>query len=203
MIRVKHWLPGVLLLLNGCGTTRQVPEDRFYQIEAVSPPVSVPQPVFPEGLDVDRVSADPLRSGRAVLYRDDRKPLEVKRYHYEFWVEQPPRMVHRALVDYLRASGVAEPVRGEGRPAKAHYALKAHLKRFDRLVGAGRPKVEVELETTVYANGSGQPLWTNSYLYQQESDAGDMHATATAMQTALANILRSMVEDLAAIGPAP
>jgi ABC-type uncharacterized transport system auxiliary subunit len=159
--------------------------------------------VFPQGLDVDKVSADPLRSGRAVLYRDSRKPLEVKRYHYEFWVDQPPRMVHQALVDYLRASGVADPTDGESRPADGNYALKAHLKRFDRVVGAGRPKVEIELQTTVYANGSGLPLWTNNYLHQQESDTGDMHATAAAMQTALANIFASMVEDLAAIGPVP
>jgi hypothetical protein len=63
--------------------------------------------------------------------------------------------------------------------------------------------VEIELQTTVYANGSRVPLWTNNYLHQQESDAGDMHATAAAMQIALANIFASMVEDLAAIGPVP
>ena len=77
------------------------------------------------------------------------------------------------------------------------------MKRFDRVVGAGRPKVEIELQTTVYANSSGLPLWTNNYLYQQESDINDMHATAAAMQTALPNIFASMVEDLAAIGPLP
>jgi ABC-type uncharacterized transport system auxiliary subunit len=203
VIRLKRWLPGVVLVLSGCATTSQVPEDRFYQIEAVAPSISVPRPVFSEGLDVDKVSADPLRSGRAVLYRDSRKPLEVKRYHYEFWVDQPPRMVHQALVDYLRASGVADPTGGGSRPANGNYALKAHLKRFDRVVGAGRPKVEIELQTTVYANGSRVPLWTNNYLHQQESDAGDMHATAAAMQIALANIFASMVEDLAAIGPVP
>ena len=203
MIRLRRWLPGVVLVLSGCAPTSQVPEDRFYQIEAVAPSISVPRPVFPEGLEVDKVSADPLRSGRAVLYRDHRKPLEVKRYHYEFWVDQPPRMVQQALVDYLRASGVADPTGGETRPANRNYALKAHLKRFDRVVGAGRPKVEVELQTTVYANGSRVPLWTNNYLHQQESDAGDMHATAAAMQIALANIFASMVEDLAAIGPVP
>lgn len=203
MIRLRRWLPGVVLVLSGCATTSQVPEDRFYQIEAVAPSISVPRPVFPEGLEVDKVSADPLRSGRAVLYRDHRKPLEVKRYHYEFWVDQPPRMVHQALVDYLRASGVADPTGGGSRPANRNYALKAHLKRFDRVVGAGRPKVEIELQTTVYANGSAVPLWTNNYLCQQESDAGDMHATAAAMQIALANIFASMVEDLAAIAPVP
>ena len=190
-------------MLSGCATTSQIPEDRFYQIEAIAPSISVPRPVFSEGLNVDKVSADPLRSGRAVLYRDSRKPLEVRRYHYEYWVDQPTRMVHQALVDYLRASGVADPTGGESRRTNGSYALKAHLKRFDRVVGAGRPKVEIELQTTVYANGSRVPLWTNNYLHQQESDAGDMHATAAAMQIALANIFASMVEDLAAIGPVP
>ena len=203
MISLRYWLASAVLLLSGCATTSQIPEDRFYQIEAVAPSISVPRPVFPEGLGVDKVSADPLRSGRAVLYRDSRKPLEVKRYHYEYWVDQPPRMVPQALVDYLRASGVVDPTGGESRRANGSYALKAHLKRFDRVVGAGRPRVEIELQTTLYANGSGLPLWANNYLHQQESDAGDMHATAAAMQMALANIFASMVEDLAAMGPVP
>ena len=203
MTRFRRWLPGAVLLLSGCATTSQVPEDRFYQLEAVAPSISVPRPIFPEGLDVDKVSADPLRSGRAVLYRDTRKPLEVKRYHYQFWVDQPPRIVHQALIDYLRASGVADPTDGESRTANGNYALKAHLKRFDRVVGSGRPAVEIELQATVYANGSGLPLWTKNYLNQQESDASDMHATAAAMQIALANIFASLVEDLAAIRRVP
>ena len=200
MISARYWLGSLLLfLVAGCGTRTLVPEDRFYQLEPVPSPVSLARPVFPHGLDVETVGADPLRSGRAVLYRHTRRPLEIRRYHYEFWVDQPPRMVHRALLHYLRASGVADPVREGGRRGRADYALKAKLKRFDRLVGAGAPKVEVELEATVYANGSGQALWTSSYLQRQDSNGGDMHATAAAMQTALANIFQSMLEDLGSI----
>lgn len=190
-------------MLSACGTTSPVPEDRFYELEPVSPSLSVAEPVFPAGLGVAKVTADPLRSGRAVLYRDSRKPLEVKRYHYEYWVDQPPRMVRQALLEYLRASGVADPVRGGVGRDKGDYALQTNLKRFDRLLGAGQPRVEIELEASIYANGSGQPLWSNNYLHRQDSKTSDMHATAEAMQTALATILQSMVEDLAAIGSAP
>lgn len=46
-----------------------------------------------------------------------------------------------------------------------------------------------------------QPRRTNTHLYQQESDAGDMHATATAVQTTFGKPVASVVEDLAQIAP--
>jgi ABC-type uncharacterized transport system auxiliary subunit len=196
-------LAAAVLLLGACAASGPVPEDRFYQLEPVWVVRSPVQAVFAQGLDVSAVSADPLRSGRAVLYRDTRKPLEVKRYHYEYWVEQPPRMVRQALLEYLHASGIAEPGGSGTRRGNAAYALKTHLKRFDRLVGGGAPKVEIELEASVYANSSAQPLWRNTYRHRQVSDGDDMHATAEAMQTALASVLQSMMEDLAAVDPAP
>ena len=46
-------------------------------------------------------------------------------------------------------------------------------------------------------------FWTALLNEQLESDAGDMHTTAVAMQSGLAKILRSMGEDLAVIHTAP
>lgn len=196
-------MPGLLLLLGGCGATGPVPEDRFYQLEVGTQAVPGGRQLFGGRLDVENVTADPLRSGRAVLYRESRAPLEVRRYHYQFWVEQPPRMIHQALLEYLHAGGVATPPPGSGLRGRGGYTLRTHLKRFDRLVGAGLPRVEIELQASVYENGSGQPLWTNSYLHQRESEAPDMHATAAAMQACLTTILDIMVEDLATAGAQP
>jgi len=151
------------------------------------------------GLQVDYVVADPLRNGRAVLYRDMRKPLELQRYHYEFWVDQPPRMIHQALLHYLRSSGVADTVQDDSRHAGAGYRLYTRLLRFERVVGDGAPKVEFELEATLYSNHSGSVVWTGAYLQQQESDGKDMHASARAMQEALERILETLLADLAAL----
>jgi len=143
--------------------------------------------------------ADPLRSGRAVLYRDMRKPLELHRYHYEFWVDQPPRMIHQALLNYLRSSGIAGTIQGDSRHADTDYRLETRLLRFERVVGDGAPKVELELESTLYSERTRSAMWTAVYLQQQESDGKDMHASTRAMQKALEHVLESLLADLAAV----
>ena len=186
-------------VLAGCGSTGPVPEDRYYQLqENLSAASILPEPILRGGLRVDQTVADPLRSGRAVLYRDMRKPLELQRYHYEFWVDQPPRMIHQTLLHYLRSSGVADTVQGDSRHADAGYGLYTRLLRFERVVGDGTPKVEFELEATLYSNRSGSALWTGVYLQQQESNGKDMHASARAMQKALEAVLESLLADLTA-----
>lgn len=199
VIRLACLFPGLVLLLVACSATRPIPEDRFYQLDIGSQAVPPARPLFDGRLEVASVTADPLRSGRAVVYRENRRPLEVRRYHYEFWVEQPPRMVHRALLDQLGTNGVGAPLPGSRLRGHPGYTLKAHLKRFEQLVGAGLPQVEIELQASVYENGSGQPLWSNSYLRRRDSQAADMHATAAAMEICLAEILHAVVEDLAAL----
>jgi len=190
----------LVFILAGCGSTGPVPEDRFYQLQTnVSATTVLTRPVLPGGLQVDYVVADPLRNGRAVLYRDMRRPLELQRYHYEFWVDQPPRMIHQTLLHYLRSSGVADTVHNDSRHADVGYRLYTRLLRFERVVGGGAPKVEFELEATLYSNRSGSALWTGVYLQRQESDGKDMHASARAMQKALERVLESLLADLAAL----
>jgi len=189
----------LVFILAGCGSTGPVPEDRFYQLQTnVSVTAVLTQPALRGGLRVDYVIADPLRSGRAVLYRDMRRPLELQRYHYEFWIDQPPRMIHQALLHYLRSSGVADSVQDDTRNGNADYRLYTRLLRFERVVGDGTSTVELELEATLYSKRSGLPLWTGVYLQQQESDGKDMHASARAMQKALEAVLDSLLADLAA-----
>ena len=190
----------LLFMLAGCSSTGQVPEDRFYQLQThVSATPVLPKAVLRGSLRVDYVMADPLRSGRAVLYRDMRKPLELHRYHYEFWVDQPPRMIHQALLNYLRSSGIAGTIQGDSRHADTDYRLETRLLRFERVVGDGAPKVELELEATLYSERTRSAMWTAVYLQQQESDGKDMHASTRAMQKALEHVLESLLADLAAV----
>jgi len=188
--------------MAGCSSTGPVPEDRYYQLQTnISATPVVAGPVLHGGLRVDYVVADPLRSGRAVLYRESSRALELQRYHYELWVDQPPRMVYQALLYYLRSSGVADAVQDDTRRTNADYRLYSRLLRFERVVGDGLPKVEIELEATLYSNRSGLVLWTGTYLQQQESDGKDMHASARAMQKALKRVLESLLADLARLDP--
>jgi len=190
----------LLFVLTACSSTGPVPEDRFYQLQThlTADPVQR-EAILKGGLRVEPVIADPLRSGRAVLYRDVRKPLELRRYHYEFWVDQPPRMIHQALLYYLRSSGIADNIQDDTRHADTGYRLRTRLLRFERVVGEGMPGVELELEASLYSERNGALIWTGVYLRQQASDGKDMHATTRAMQQALEAILESLRTDLLAI----
>ncbi len=190
----------LLLILAACSSTGPVPEDRFYQLQTnISATPVVPGPVLSGGLRVEHVMADPLRSARAVLYRELRRPLELHRYHYEFWVDQPSRMIYQALLYNLRSSGIADTVYDDTRHADADYRLYTRLLRFERVVGDGAPKVEFELEATLYSERSGSVMWKGVYFQQQESDGQDMHASARAMQKALEAVLKALLADLAAL----
>jgi hypothetical protein len=81
------------LVVAACAPTGPVSEGRFCHLYPAHPRKALSKAVLAGGLTVDYGQADPLRSGRAVLYGDHRQLLRLKRYRYEFWVDQPPRMV--------------------------------------------------------------------------------------------------------------
>ncbi len=185
-----------VLLLTACAASPPVPEDQFYQLEAVTPEQVRVAPVLVGGLEIDYTEADPLRSGRAVLYSETAQPLQLQRYHYAYWVDQPPRLVHKQVLRYLRASGIADRVVDPDQRGTAAYRLKTHLLKFEQLRGGAAPEVEVVLEASLERLPAGPLLWTTTYRQRQVSNNGDMHATAAAMHTALAEILRALQQDL-------
>jgi cholesterol transport system auxiliary component len=187
-----------LLLLAGCGTTAPLPEDRFYQLNPGVTTESRVAPVLSGGLIIDRVSADPLRSGRAILYSDNKTPLELRRYHYEFWVDQPTKLVQQALHARFRGTGFADRVLDGDDGANARYRLSTRLQRFEQLRDSTHDSADVvvELEATLYANSSRTVIWTQRYHQRQPVGEPGMHATVTAMEAALHAVLDSMGSDL-------
>lgn len=187
-----------VLLLAACTTSSPVPEDRFYQIESAAPEQVFASPVLKGGLEIDYTGADPLRSGRAVLYSERAQPLQLKRYHYAYWVDQPPRLVHSQLVHYLRANGITDRIDDGGQRGTAAYRLKTQVLKFEQLRGGSAPEVVVELEASLERLPAGPVLWTSVYSQRQISDGDSMHATAESMRTALGQVLHALSRDLAA-----
>lgn len=186
----------LVLVLAGCAATPPVPEDRFYEPGVPSPELLRSSPVLSGGLTVEQVTADPMRGGRAIVYRHNGKPLELRRYHYEFWVDEPPEMVRRALVSYLGRSGVADVVKDGNLRAGTDYRLRTRLLRFEHLVGAAPPVFEVEMAVTLYSRRADEVLLSKVYRQKQEAREGDMHTVALAMQSALDSIFHSMATDI-------
>lgn len=188
----------LLLAVTGCSSTAPVPEDRFYRLERVQPVQSLERPLLTGGLVVGDVHADPMRSGRAILYGNRDRPLQLKRYHYEFWVDQPPRMVHQVLVSWLRASGVADSV-ADGDDLSASWRLSAQLLKFEEIRdSSGVAQVEVAMQFSLSSASSNQPLWTRDYARRQPVGGEQMYATAQAMQAALTGLFADLQADLAA-----
>jgi len=185
----------LILLLAACSAGKPVPEDRFYEVSPELPDVS-PTVYLKGGITLAHVTADPLRNGRAIVYRHAGRPLELGRYHYEFWADQPPKMVQDALLDSLRHSHIADRVESEGHRPHFSYELDVKVRRFESLIDAGRARADIELQATLRKGGNGDLLWTNVYRRQVGARAGDMHALADAMQQGMGQIFAAMIEDL-------
>ncbi len=191
----------MLLLLGGCASTTPVPEDRFFRVNPVHPHRVLSEPALTGGLAVDYMQADPLRSGRAVLYSDSRQPLQLQRYHYEFWVDQPPRMVRQALAAYLRETGVADAVVDIDSRTNSAYRLGTRLLKFEQVLDKGSAGVEIAIEVTLLSGSADTPLWTRVYEQARISDSRQMHDMASAMQGALDGLFADLQSDLASAKP--
>ena len=185
------------LILGGCASTASIPEDRFYRLDPVHPRQVLSKPVLTGGLAIDYVQADPLRSGRAVLYSDTRQPLQLQRYHYEFWVDQPPRMVHQALAFYLREAGVADQVVEFDTMTASAYRLGIRLLKFEQILDQGSAGVELAIQVSLSTGFPDVRLWTRVYEQSQTSTSREMHDMANAMQTALDGLFADLQADLA------
>jgi len=194
--------PAVVLLsvlLAACAATAPVPEDRFYRLDRVHPEQRMGAPVLTGGLALDYVQADPLRGGRAVLYRDSRAPLQLRRYHYEFWVDQPPRMLGRALAAYLRESGVADRVVDADGQGGAAYRLQLRLLKFEQVHNGDGTGVEVAVEATLSLQEGDSRSWTRVYERSRACAGAGMNDTANAMQAAMTDLFAAMKTDLASV----
>lgn len=192
----RRLLPGLALVLAACSTGGPVPEDRFYELNPVPPARIKAVPVLSGGVSVARVVADPLRNGRAILYRDPERPHQLLRYHYAFWVDQPPRLVQAALVDALRASGIADRVEAEGLRTHFRFSLEADLRRFEVWQAGSGAVAGLEVEFILRHNRDGRTLWRQAYRSERPVAGNNTHAIAVAMAGALENLLRDTMDGL-------
>jgi ABC-type uncharacterized transport system auxiliary subunit len=178
-----------------------VPEDRFYRLSTIHPREVSSRTVLTGGLSIDYVRADPLRGGRAVLFRDTRRPLQLQRYHYEFWVDQPPRMVRQALAAYLREAGLADNIVDFDDRTDSAWRLGMRLLKFEQVLDSHSAAVEIALEVSLRSPTSGTPLLTRVYEQRRASDGPGMHDTVSAMRAALGAVFADLQADLTAVRP--
>lgn len=183
-------------IVSGCGTAPPLPEDRYYRIELAAPEKIVQVPLLQGGLLVDRLQTDALRSGRAIVYREDEKPLQLQRHHYHFWSESPAKLIQHQLASFLEQARVADYVFNTDHALPHQYRLTGRVVEFDRVEGKEQTTSAIELQFVLTRRGVKGPLLSETYHAETVVNGQDMHEFARATQQALGQVLDALNHDI-------
>lgn len=186
----------LVLLTSACSTIPPVPEDHYYRVTVPAPENGSQAPILHGGLLVDRLQTDALRNGRAIVYRDDDKPLELQRHHYHYWSESPAKMIQHQLASYLDKVRTADYVFNTDHALPHRYRLTGRVVEFDRVAGKAQTKSAVKLQFVLTRRGVAGPLLNETYQSEISVAGQDMHAYARATQQALGQVLDALNQDI-------
>jgi ABC-type uncharacterized transport system auxiliary subunit len=171
MMRLLFLLP-IIPLLAGCfGSAPPLPRDHYYRL-LVSSPVDITVERPPAGvMRVELLQADGLLRERPLLFSESGASHEVQQHNYHYWTDAPPRMLQEQLVAYLRKSKIARAVVTPDMRVRADYQISGKVKRLERLLGGGPPRVFVELELALVRLSDNALLIVDNFA-DEEPEAG-------------------------------
>jgi ABC-type uncharacterized transport system auxiliary subunit len=172
---MKKLLSSFLIVpfLAGClGSAPPVPRDHYYRLLVAAPARAKPTEQFAGVMRVELFQADGLLRERPLLYSESGAPHEVQQHNYHYWTDAPPRMLQEQLVAYLRRSNIARSVVTPDLRVRADYQVSGKIKRLERLLGGGPPRVFVEMELALVRLADNSLVMIDSFT-EQEPDTGD------------------------------
>lgn len=185
----------LIQLLTACGIGGgSIPGDHFYRVPVVSLPAQ-PAPVLDEIL-VKPVKVSGLLHDRAILYVELDKPLELQRYHYNFWAESPANLVQNALYQGFASAGLATRVTRELGNTRPEMVLSSHLRHFERHINGSEVSAEVELDVTLSSEVNQELNWSKTYRSSQAVNSLNMHDSANAFGIALESVASQLLNDI-------
>lgn len=183
-----------LVLFAGCAGG-PAPRHHYYRLEPAEPGAPLGRPELDGVLVVDRLRAEAIASGRELLERSASSP-ELHPLPYQHWVEPPPTMLQVGIAGYLRAAGVARRVVTPDLHLRADYELTGRILAFERVVGAGTPRVLIALELALIRVEGRELVLLETYVDERDAGGG-VEETARAFAGAFSSILERLVADLA------
>jgi uncharacterized lipoprotein YmbA len=192
----KFFIWVLFFAISGCGTVSPVPEDHYYRLAIPEPENNSQAPILKGGLLVDRLQTDTLRNGRAIVYREAEKPLQLQRHHYHFWSESPAKMIQHQLATYLGKTRAADYVFNTDHALPHRYRLTGRVIEFDRVAGKEQTSSEVELHFVLTRRGVKGPLLSETYHVEITAAGQGMYDYAQATQQALSQVLDSLNHDI-------
>lgn len=160
-------------LLAGClGSAPPVPRDHYYRLLVSAPIQAKVVERFAGVMRVELFQADGLLRERPLLYSESGASHEVQQHNYHYWTDAPPRMLQEQLVAYLRHSGIANSVITPDLRVRADYQVSGKIKRLERLLGGGPPRVFIEMELALVRLSDNSLVLIDSFT-EQEPEGGD------------------------------
>jgi len=162
----------VAAFIGACASPAPIPVDRFYRLDPAPPPATGSKPWTGGVLYVPPFDGSGVYAERAVLVSDDAGTSLVQR-RYDFWADEPGRLLQHALVDHLRSAGTAGTVTASRPRTGAALTLSGRIVRFDleRLDSGYVPVVAVAFELD---DAYGQPVAAETF--EARGEAGSLEA---------------------------
>lgn len=162
----------IVAALSGCGGSVRIPEDSFYRLDIPVPAATRAAPAIDGVLRVEVDAAAPIYRDRSLLYSTAEAPARLQRYHYQHWIDAPPRLLERRLAEHLRAAGVAPEVVARGDRRDGRYRLRLQLQRFEHVRGRDGGRVSLAVQMLM-SDGAGGELLLHEYIRAEQPVAGD------------------------------
>jgi ABC-type uncharacterized transport system auxiliary subunit len=224
---MKHLGIVILVLagLTGClGSAPPVPRDHYYRVMVDAPgqaahaqtasleSVAIPgQPgsgagaagasagavTLPGVLSVAPLDAEGLLRERPLLYSATGGAHELQQHDYHYWMDPPPRMLQLQLVDYLRASGLAQSVVTPDLRIESDYQVSGRIKRLERLLGGGPVRVVAEIELSMVSSADNRLMVIGSYAAEAVADDDGVESSVLALNRALGQVFERFLTDAA------
>jgi len=183
----------LVALAGGCGRSTPVPNDTFYRFAAPRVAKTNAQPLTSGVLLVQTIASDSLYGERALLYSDDSANLTLKRYHYHYWGDAPPRLLRQQLVQYLRAAKAAPIVVSE-LDGEADHIVRGRIKRFEHVLGKEGALARVALELRLEDRG-GHTLLLKDYQVDKLAAEQDVASVVAAFDDAVNEVFGQFLAD--------
>jgi len=172
----------------------QIPADHYYRLpEALVEKLNTPK--F-EHLLLNPVKVEGLYHERSILYVEQATPLEVKRYHYHYWVETPARLVGKYAQTYLSHSGVTRELSLNASSDPADVETNITIKNFERIVNLQGAQILISLQIAVKYKDNLKSGFSKNYVMKVAAESNSMYASVEAFGLALNQIMASFLNDL-------
>ena len=170
------------------------PEDVFYTLAPVTTPPASASPLTGTIL-VNRLATRGFTGGRRIVFRDEKQPLQIQRYHYLYWADAPAVMIQDQLAQGLRDAAIADYVITPAERARADWIGSGNLLRMEHHPDARPPAVAVEVELGIVSAACRDSVFLKRYSVHQAAQNKQIDQAIPAFERALRRLIGQFLKD--------